>query len=215
MPKRREIPKGFGARLVRIVRGVPFWSSADVRVVEAQARGDRRAIQVFDAATGTKGFAGTREYRLLPLFSGRSVYWLGLEVTFQEEFRDVIVVGASIVVFRGSYAADKDPVLRAEWDSREDGGHAQPHWHVYPWAPVAVRTIEVRSFESAAAAISAEGPQFPEDLRHFHFAMSATWHTEPSGHQINLQAVEALGRWFSNCVRYVEGQLRYLESRAG
>lgn len=216
MPKPGESKNAreFRRALIRIVKRLRFWTSADVRVADVQARSDKQAIQVFDANFALKAFAGTREYRLLPLFSGHVEYWLGFEVTILEDFEEVTAQAASMIVFRGPYATEKVPVLRAEWDCRPEGGHAQPHWHVYPWAPVAFRTTDVRTFESAAAAIRVDGPEGFEDLLHFHFAMSARWHVEPFEHQLNLQAIEALGTWFSNCILYVEGQLQYLESKA-
>jgi hypothetical protein len=175
------------------------------------------ALQVFDATSPVTAVAGKRPYKLLPLISGDAEYWLGLELTFREDFDDVIVQAISLVVFRGRYAeAAKVPVLRAEWDGRWEDDHAQPHWHVYRAASSALRIDELRTFESTEAAKGpVVDPEPRDDLAHFHFAMSASWHAQPSGHRVTFPDMAVLDRWIVNCVGYIEGQLRYVEAKAG
>jgi len=67
-------------------------------------------------------------------------YWINISLTFlsnqskqkikPESFQ---FSGVSIRIFKGALtSADKEPVLRAEWDAlKDDNNHAQPHWHVY------------------------------------------------------------------------------------
>jgi len=83
---------------------------------------------------------GNRHHIIHLLSTKSDTYWLNISLTFlpsqskqktkPESFQ---FSGISIRIFKGALAsADKEPVLRAEWDAlKDDNNHAQPHWHVY------------------------------------------------------------------------------------
>jgi hypothetical protein len=133
-------------------------------------------------------------------------YWINISLTFlskqkikPESFQ---FSGISIRIFKGSLAADKEPVLRAEWDAlKDDNNHAQPHWHVYKSFQTAdsnafkeldftsslTRSNEVKDFGEISEnpeETNLENTQENstdnswDSSTKFHFAMASQWHTK-------------------------------------
>lgn len=172
---------------------------------------------VFGSADASRAEAGDRAYCVLPFcYSGRSKYWLAasIDLVFQQQCH---LADVSLTVFEGEASDNvKIPVLRAEWDSRQESSllmvHAQPHWHVYS------------SAVAQAAYIKRAEPKFGTDIRpfsplqqphmgeDFHFAMASQWHiVGKNSHAWDLE-VDSLFRWLDGCISYIHGQLLYVST---
>ena len=184
---------------------------------------------------------GNRHHIIHLLSTKSDTYWLNISLTFlpsqskqktkPESFQ---FSGISIRIFKGALAsADKEPVLRAEWDAlKDDNNHAQPHWHVYKSFQTAdsnafkeldftsslTRSNEVKDFGEISEnpeETNLENTQENstdnswDSSTKFHFAMASQWHTKEN-HKVVLHDETVLYNWLEGCVQYIIEQLKYV-----
>jgi hypothetical protein len=172
---------------------------------------------VFTCNGASRAEAGDRAYSVVPFYSApHANYWLAASVDLAFKKR-CYLKSVSLVVFEGEASDNvKTPIMRAEWDSRQDDEsplvhHAQPHWHVYS------------STVGPAEYASEGGPRFGADIqafslsqRHkgkdFHFAMASQWHVNGKGSHASDLEVDSLLQWLEGCLAYVREQLTYLHN---
>ncbi len=144
--------------------------------------------------------------------------YVAIRLTFSNKNRDRYLLSNSVQVFEGTATGEKRPLFRAEWDSRQDGNHGQPHWHVPPAitdAPGrfdAFRRSQVPSFERNVRT-PLPTTWYGERMGFFHFAMSAAWHLPCGGCQLPPGNATQVGNWIRGCLAYVRDEFDYVQVR--
>jgi hypothetical protein len=181
------------------------------------------------------------EYTVVPfLATQRARYWLAVSLDFHSPrgSRITYLTHVSLLIFEG-LATDqrKRPILRAEWDCKEDylnDKHAQPHWHVYSSLVNREKEYsgslafdEVDSAHDFSAQQASPAQDFLAEPDHgqaadqqawlggelFHFALAARWQlpiSEPQNEKLDLLR---LGNWIKRCLSYTLEQLIYVDGK--
>ena len=161
-----------------------------------------------------------RPYRVLPIFEVGSDLWLGALLCFEHRGGCCYLHDISLIIFRGEASGDKTPLLRAEWDAYQngDGGHAQPHWHVYsqiesPASQWINDAVEPETIEFGSEASGGKPEKTWADRMHsFHFAMNSQWHRDGSSACNEPMTQDGLLNWLDGCIRYTLRELEYVIS---
>ncbi|MDQ3813051.1 MAG: hypothetical protein M3347_03770 [Armatimonadota bacterium] len=168
-----------------------------------------------------------------------------LKFRFVQRKTKAQIASVTLYLSRGTRITERQDIIRAEWDWHEDSHkvpHAQPHWHVYTGFSDRTRSEAVNPFyvqsdeeESPAmefssemvAAVEIDKPSKGWDNGgdpKFHYAMAANWQAEPalgaSGNSVIYSCKQPIGsvslpNWITECIKYIRGQLEYLEDKKG
>ncbi|MBX2978444.1 MAG: hypothetical protein KF905_04040 [Flavobacteriales bacterium] len=157
-------------------------------------------------------------YAALPFpVSDLKLFWLAATLEFKTNRNIVTPDSATMIIFTGeAYNSDKQPLLRAEWESNAASPHAQPHWHVYN-SRVGSIAKESELFDTAPAFDPSESitTSINDYVPKFHFAMCASWSSNNSNCVQAIQDEQCVADWLSHTLRYIQGQLVYTMRRHG
>lgn len=143
-----------------------------------------------------------------------------LEIAVDHQFETglCLLTHVSLKLYTGASAGVSALRFRAEWDPRQQAAiHAQPHWNMdqvdAPDTPDPMQPSQAPWIPQVVAAPwtkggSTEPSPTPRDVRSFHFAMAACWHSAPPHHSSPIETEAALVGWVAGCSGYIRDQLR-------